>query len=909
MPNPVLLMSELLATKLRRPPIPPRRVARPGLIARLNDGLTAGRQVTLISAPPGFGKSTLAAEWVSTFDGPVAWLSIDPADDDPARFAAYLVAALQRVDVRLGHGIEGALRAGHLPPSEAVSAALINDLLDVEGRCLLVLDDLHVVQDRFVYDVLERLVTHPPPALHLVLVTREDPPLPLARLRAHNGLTEVRAEELRFSGDEAVAFMNDVMGLALSGADLEALDARIEGWVAALQLVALALQTVPLPDAGGSRLIAGLSGSHRFILSYLTEEVLSRQPDDVTRFLLQTSILDRLSGEVCDAVTGRSDSRHLLESLFDANLFLIPLDDEARWYRYHHLFADLLRSRQYALDPAGTAELHHRASRWHAAAGMVPEAVAHALAAHDYEAALDLVERHALALALQGHIKTVEGWLQAIPAEWRARSVRATMAFAWLHFLRQAPARALPLVEQLEGILAAPGGPAPAPALEAEWLALQATALNARGAPEEGLALAHRALDAVPAAEHLVSCLIYLAVARAAQQLSDTGTAVDAFQQIVEQGRRAANPILELIGLAGLSALAIQRGQLYLAFDLSSRGVNLVEGTGSVPPISATVYGTLGQVCYEWNRAEEAHEYLRRAVEVSRLSGYRDVETSYQVLLSRVAEVEGNLDAAARLVEEAAARLEGGAPDWLRAEVVAQQVRVAVVRGDLAAAERVLRGSGFCVDDGVMSRTDDFHLAWLRLACHRCRGEGSREARDEARGLARRIVAAAEAGGRSATILQASILLAVAEAACGDETRSQEALDRALALAEPEGYVRMFVDEGLPVGALLRHARQRGRRSAYLDELLALLAPGPAGAPGDLAPPPEGAVALVEPLSERELEILGLIRDGLANRDIAERLVITLHTVKKHTSNIYGKLGVNSRTQAVARARDLGLFK
>jgi LuxR family maltose regulon positive regulatory protein len=361
-------MSSLLATKLYRPSIPPKRVQRPHLIQRLNEGLESGRQITLASAPAGFGKTTCISEWVNALDCPVTWLSLDAADDAPGCFLAYLGAALQKVDANLGRKIEGVLRSGQLPPSEIISTTLSNDIQELESRFLLVLDDFQVIQDRFILQVLEGLVANLPQPLHLVLLTREDPPLPLARLRANNQLTEIRAGDLRFANPEADRFLNEVMGLSLSQADIAVLEDKTEGWIVGLQLAGLSIRDRTDP----SSFIAALSGSHRFILSYLTEQVLNQQTREIQSFLLQTSILNRLSGDLCNAVTGRTDGHSLLERLFNANLFLIPLDDEQRWYRYHHLFADLLRDLQNTRQKDETAELHQRASRWYAQVACAP---------------------------------------------------------------------------------------------------------------------------------------------------------------------------------------------------------------------------------------------------------------------------------------------------------------------------------------------------------------------------------------------------------------------------------------------------------------------------------------------------------------------------------------------------------
>ncbi len=440
------MKSGLLGTKLRCPSITPGWVPRPHLTRLLNQGLGSGRQITLVSAPAGFGKTSCISEWVNSLNIPAAWLSLDAADDDPGQFFTYLIAALQNVDVGIGQEIEGILRAGQLPPGEIIYTTLINDILEYPGRFLLVMDDFQVIQDGFILQVMEKLVANLPQPVHLVLLTREDPSLPLARLRANNQLTEIRARDLRFSAAEAEHYLNQVMDLSLSQADTDALEERTQGWVAGLHLAGLSIRGRPDP----SSYIAALSGSHRFIFSYLTEEVISRQPENIQQFLLQTSILDRLSSDLCNAVTGRSDSRSLLEHLYNANLFLDPLDEEQRWYRYHPLFADMLHDLLNARQEDSIPDLHRRASHWYAGEGMgeggtfVSQAIQHALKAGDYAMAVQLIESHAMDMLMQWHVKTVEGWMQSIPAEWCRQSPRANLTFAWMQLIHGNPAQAAP---------------------------------------------------------------------------------------------------------------------------------------------------------------------------------------------------------------------------------------------------------------------------------------------------------------------------------------------------------------------------------------------------------------------------------------------------------------------------------
>jgi LuxR family maltose regulon positive regulatory protein len=971
------MMSGLLATKLRLPRIPAKRVDRPFLLQQLNEGLEAGRQLSLISAPAGFGKTTCAVQWVCSLDLPAAWLSLDPGDDDPGRFFTYLVAALQRVDEKLGHEIEGILRAGQLPPGEIISATLTNDILDVEHGFLLVLDDLQVIQDPFILQVLEQLIENQPQTLHLVLLTREDPPLPLARLRANNQLTEIRIGELRFTGGEAGQFVNGVMGLSLSEPDVTLLLDRTEGWIAGLQLAALAMKA-PRPAGDQptpAHFIAALSGSHRYILSYLTEEVLSRQPEDIQQFLLQTSILDRLCGDLCRAVTGRLDSQYLLERLSNANLFLIPLDDEGRWYRYHQLFADLLRGLQGDLQKEQIAELHRRAGRWYAQEGMADEAIRHAVASQDFALAVQMLEGYSLDMLMQWHIKTVEGWMQAIPPAWRANSPKANLAFAWMHLLRGTYPLALPYLERLQELFsgseaetgASRAGPSlDGPALEgrsllAEWLALQAALLSAEGKPGESLALCRRALELAPEEDGHARCLIYMELANAYQRLEDYEKAAGYFQLLIQSGRATGNNAAALLGESGLGLMSIERGQLQHAYEIASEAIERIERSGTLPPVSTALYGEIGAVYYHRHQLEQAHKAFQRAIQVGKLSGYSDAEIYYAVILSRLYGIEGNLEAAQGEIQKAVDLMRVEAPRVVREEAIAQQVRVALDQGRLSAAEEALHKYGFSFQDQFsypelqpsqnLSRpTVLLYLSALRVLLYRAQAGAARREnrfREAASSGADLQVVLAQGIDLADQLLEGAIqrqylplaleillLRAQMYAALGDRPASRSDILGAVELAKPEGFISLFLEAGPSAAALLgdllksdpsRTSEEPGlqnRLRGFIHKVLAAFPPGeahPAGPGADsepnvIAPESTAPVAspldfqLVEPLSERELEVLQWIGEGCSNGEIAERLVITLHTVKKHTSNIYSKLGVASRTQALARARNLKLI-
>ena len=920
--------SGLLATKLHRPSAPPKWVQRPHLIQRLNEGLKSGRQITLVSAPAGFGKTTCISEWLNALGWPVAWLSLDAADDDPGRFFAYFIAALQKVDENLGQEIVGVLRSGQLPPSEVVSATLINDILECQGRFLLILDDLQSIQDRFILQVLGQLVANLPPALHLVLITREDPSLPLARLRANNQLTEIRARDLRFARHDAERLLNEVLGLSLSRTDVAALEAKTEGWVVGLQLAGMSVQDRTNP----SSFIADLSGSHRFILSYLTEEVLSQQPEEVQQFLLQTSVLDRLNGDLCNAVTGRSDGRALLEQLFNANLFLIPLDDEGHWYRYHHLFADLLRDLQNALQKDKTAELHQRASHWYAQADMASKAIEHALAAEDYGLAANLLEHHAMGMIMQGYAKTVNGWVQAIPAEW-ASSPRTDLAFAWMHLLRGAYAQASPYLERSQAAFAGPQVELhlgeEEHSLKAEWLVMQSLLLNMQGKMTESLGLATQALEIAPEQDSRVRSLAYFGLASAYQVMEDYGPAMEAYQKAIQHGRAAGNFITEMMSTSGLAELAFEHGQLHLAFEIASPVTLRLEESRSLPPISTVVYGMLGEVCYQWAQIEEARRHSQRALQFSTLGGYNSGMINCRVLLSRLCRLEGDLEDAAHEIQKAVDLMQGDIPDYVRQEAVSQQVRVYLAQNRPAAAEMVLQGQGFSFRDelsfpalpsggSVPHSVGLLYNSSLHVLLYRARTRGDLTGLRSGIELAGRLIAGALQGQYLLVALEALVLRAQMYAALGKSQQAKVDYLRALELAEPEGILGVFVEQGSPVAealaALVKQNQLGTVQPGYVQRILAASSRSRSSGttPGEqLVPHLAGgleSVALIEPLTDRELDVLGLMAEGLKYKEIAGRLFISLNTVRSHVKTIYGKLNVNNRTRAVEMARQLGIL-
>ncbi|NDJ63028.1 MAG: hypothetical protein GYB67_18055 [Chloroflexi bacterium] len=907
------MIATVLRTKVSRPHSAPQHIARPALMRQLDAGRAAGRRVTLVSAPAGFGKTISISAWIDTLGVPAAWLSLDPADNEPGRFFTHLVAALQVVDENLGWEIEGVLRSGQVPPGEIITATLINDILQMEQPFLLVIDDFQVLRASTILEVLGTLLLNLhnlPPALHLVIVTREDPPLPLARLRANNQLHEIRAADLRFTEAETRRFLNTTMALALTDQDVVALHEKTEGWVVGLQLAALALQQ---HENGASHWIADLSGSHRHILAYLTEEVLNRQPAAIQEFLLQTAVLDRLNGELCAAVTGRADSHTVLERLYNANLFLFPLDDARRWYRYHPLFVDLLRDSQQRRHKDETISLHQRASRWYADSGLIDDALHHALAAGDQALTLTLFETHAMDALMQWHIKTVERWWRAIPVDWRAQRLPANCIFAWMCMFSADFAQMAAHVETaIRPLITQSERPA---ATEAEWLALQSVLLNGQGRAGESLRLTAQALELVPAQAAYLRSLIYMGQVGAHQQLADYASAAAAYQQIITHGRTAGSLFTEVLGYSGLALLALHHGELHFAFATAAHGADRLERAGMLPPISTGIYGELAQIHYEWHQLEQAHHYFRRAVQVSALTGFGDAEIYYAVIRSRLAQRRGDLQTAAAEIQTAADLMQTVILAAVREEVIAQQVRVYLAQGQLAEAERVLKADGFTFTDDLsvpdLAAVEHLthpvgllYISALRVVVYRAQVKGEAARLQPGIALATRLIDATAQRQYRQITLEALLMRARLHAARGSDTASLGDYAQAVTLAAPERYIGVFVDAGQPARAALTTLRHRERLNAdfdtsYIDHILAAFADSRPS-----AQPP----ALVEPLTSRETDVLRLMAEGLKYQEIADRLVISLNTVRFYVKEIYSKLGVNNRTRALQFAKRQNLL-
>jgi LuxR family transcriptional regulator, maltose regulon positive regulatory protein len=908
----VFLSSDtLVSTKLRPSQARPRLVARPRLTARLER--EAGRKLTLISAPAGFGKTTLLVEWLrERADGEeyVAWVSLDEGDNDPVRFLSYLVAALRRtLREGFGEGVLAALRSPEPPRMEAVLGAFVNELADLPGEVAVVLDDYHVIDSESVHRIVSFLLERLPEDAHLVISSRVDPPLPLARLRARGQITELHASDLRFTPEEAAAFMSDAMGLDIPADDIAALEGATEGWIAALQLAALSMrERKDIAD-----FIRSFSGGHRDVFDFLAEEVLERQSEPVQTFLLETSILDSLSGPLCDAVTGRSDGLRMLERLERENLFVVPLDDERVWYRYHHLFADFLRSRLERELPDRSTPLHLRASEWYEENALVAEAVRHALSAGDHERAARLMEGSVGQTWYRGEVMTLLGWLAELPKEAMLRRPLLLVWYAAALMLIGRFDGVESLLREAEGAVRAGEGQGEElrpVADEADPQHVLATAGAVRsmlarllGDPQGAIEHARRALALLPEDNLDPRPFAALCLAEAYQAADDLETASSTFAQTAELGLAAGHHYIALTAMSSLARLRMAQGRLREAEETLRQALGFAAERGAeLLPAVGRVRIAMGELLLERDDLEASGRELTLGTELVERAGELEVLVRGQVALSRVEWARGDAEAALDLAHEAE-RLarESGAPQAI-ADATLWKARLHLMRNELRAAASELERTSD-VDEVPRSTQDAKRITLARLLV-------AREDHDEALQLLDRLREAAEAADRRGNVVEILTLQALALRAKNEKSRALEVMGRALALGEPEGYVRTFVDEGQPMAELLSgvlEAQQRGRGSQgripthYLRKLLAALERDDSSAT-------LSAGRLPEPLSERELEVLQLIAVGRTNRRIASELFVSVGTVKTHINNLYRKLDAHSRTQALARARELNLI-
>ncbi len=916
------MSTPVLATKLYIPPPRAQLVLRPRLIERLNEGRRS--KLTLISAPAGFGKTTLISEWVAGGKKPVAWLSLDEADSDPTRFLTYLLTALQAIVPNLGEGLLSALQSPQSAPTESILTAFLNSISTISDDFILVLDDYHLIDAKAVDHAITFLLEHLPTHMHLVITTREDPNLPLARLRASNQLTELRVSDLRFTPSEIADFLNQVIDLKLSSQEVAVLETRTEGWIAGLQLAVLSMQHHQ--DVPG--FIQAFAGDHRYIVDYLVEEVLQRQPEAIRGFLLQTSILDRLNGSLCDALTGQPGGKAQLDALQRGNFFLIPLDDQRHWYRYHHLFADVLLMLLNTEQPDQVHALHRRASVWYEQNGLAADAIRHALAGQDFERVADLIERAVPAMRRSRQESTVLGWLQMLPNKLFQRrpvlsvhhaaallssgklegvETRLRDAERWLDMVASKGEK-LSSVEMVvvdeEEFLSLPG-------LIAVFRAAHALAL---GDVRDCVKHAWLALDLLPdendhgrgAASGLLGLAYWTSGNLEAAQQS--------YAECITRLQRVGHTS-DTVGInIALANIQMVQGRLREAMSTYKQGLQLATAQGGlVLRGAADMYVGMGELKQEHNDLSAATQHLLKSQEFGEFAGLPQNQYRWRVAMAQIRQAQGDFDGALELLLEAERLYVSDFFPNVR-PIAALKARVWVAQGRLAEALRWVHEQNLFAQDDLDYLHEFEHITLARVLLAQAKSERSNQAAFDAIQLLERLLKAAQEGGRMGSVIEILVLQGLAEQAQGDTSAAIIALEQALVLAEPEGYVRMFLNESSPMRQLLLDAAARKIAPNHTGKLLAGFeveqqkSAGKPSLPDLRGQPSHASQPLLETLSQRELQVLRQFNTDLSGPEIAQKLEIALSTLRTHTKSIFSKLNVRNRRAAVKRASDLDLI-
>jgi len=894
----------LLATKLYIPGLRSSLVHRARLVERLNKGIL--RKLTLVSAPAGFGKTTLLGEWIDQTQLRVAWISLDNGDNDPVYFIKYLIAALQRIDPKVGETSLTLLQSPQQPPLDTVIINLIQEIDVIPDDFVLILDDYHSIDTVKIHRLVEFLIDRMPSQMHLVVATRIDPNLPLARLRVRGQLNEFRVSDLCFTLDETALFFNQVMKLGLSNQDIAKLESRTEGWIAGLQLAGLSMQgRSDIPE-----FVKAFAGDNRLIVDYLAEEVVNLQPVNVQDFLLQTSILNRLSEPLCDWVTDQTGSQKMLEELERANLFLIPLDNKRRWYRYHHLFADLLRQRLGQKGRKTIDHLYIKASQWFEANGFTEEAIEHALAAQEFERTANLIDAFIEEKWRGGEQLKLFKWLDQLPDEFKLRKPNLGICHARFLFESGHQEAAEKRLEQLEesivnmpasnlGILNEKFGTtedAVKMALQGRTAAIKAYMATRRGDILGIAEYSQQALDCLSDKDHSWRAIVAISSAIALQIKGKMAAAIDALYEAVAAANEAGNVYFYLTTRIWLAIVLKLAGRLPESVDIARQLIEEVdEGKLSFSAAAGHAWGTWGEMLYELNELEEAHRYSKKGVALMEQShdvsylGWR-----YSCLV-KIQCSKHNLGGAGEIVPKIDRLVATSVvPPWILTQIKAVKARIYLMRGDKDSQEKWVKECGLKLDGEItiLNEAEYVMIARILIAQGRI---------DDALALLNRLIAEAEKTGRIFHQIESLVLKALVLKKTDQESESKAAAGQALELARPGGYIRIFVDEGPPMAELL-------------EQMLEAREPIPRGFVKKLLPAfrlrkiVETDDGLVEPLSERELEVLRFIAGGLSNQKITEELFISMSTVKTHLRNIYGKLEVHSRTEAIVKARNLGLL-
>ena len=851
---------------------------RKRLYSQLDDGLQ--RNLILISAPAGFGKTSLLSDWLAQRTAPIAWLSLDVDDNNETIFLTYLITALQQVESELGAASGLLLQASPAPDIQTILFALLNDFQKLEKPIILVLDDYHIVHTEPIHELVLFIIEHQPAQLKLILTSRSDPPWPLARLRSRGQLAEIRTDDLRFSPTEVSDYLTNNLNLKLVSEDIESLEAHTEGWIAGLQMAALAMQN----EADLHKFITSFAGTHRFIRDYLTEEVFNLQPEATREFILTTSILDRFCAPLCNALTQSDTSQEILETLLQSNIFLVPLDDQYTWFRYHHMFSDYLRAKS-----AGSAELNLRASAWFRSNQFYPDAIKHAITAGSYETAAQLAQEKASEILASGKIHTFLHWVEKIPASLISSNPQLSLYIALAKFLHGDIQGAEKAFFDAEIAIKRYIGE-DAESIHAELDAIRLSVSVERGSSPQDVTLAKSLLEKIPPDNSFLRSALLYTLGDTYREIGDYESAANAFTQSRQIAIQNDNPFSALAAGYEIAGVLIEQGYLQRAEDLHQESIQTIEsraGKDAPLPVLGGAYIGLGIIHYRRNNLVKARQMLKKGIALAEQRGGLGMARHGWLVMAFVELADGNKKIARQNLLKAESLARNSVRSNAYAQFMTEKVRFWLLEGNLKAATRWTKEK---IKDTNLSEAEQIAVARVSLA------KGSSEASALILGHLEDVRLILETQGRNNLLNECLLLIAMLHHANQQPTKALDALENCISLTMPENHIRLFVDAGKAVFELLGLAIREGVSPEYARELLNMLQDGK-----NFVQP------LIDPLSPRELEVLALITAGATNAEISVQLVIAVGTVKRHTLSIYQKLGVNSRTQAVARARELNL--
>jgi len=890
----------ILNTKLYIPPKRSMLVHRPSISEKLEQGLN--RSVTLVSAPAGFGKTTILSEWHTSekeMGKPLAWLSLDPEDNDAERFFLYMVAALDTLKKGISDSVLPLLQMNQLPATKVILTSLINELTETfQVPFILVLDDYHVISSPTVHEALIFLVENIPPQMHLVILTREDPPLPLARLRAQQQLTEIRAADLRFSLEETTAFLNQVMGLDLTTGQIKTLENRTEGWIAGLQLTAISMSG----QDDKASFIRTFASNNRFIFDYLIDEVLEGLPSDVQNFLVKTSILDRMCAPLCDAVTGKTDSQNILLQLEQMNLFVVPLDDQRHWYRYHHLFADILRQQLKTTNQVNIHELHQKACDWYQGNELVGDAIHHALVIGNYEFVADLSESLVFESIEHNELYIIANWLEGLPDKIMQTKPWLNIALAWILFRTRQFERVEQHLQNIESSLQE--HQQQDVHIQSHIAAIKAYLAGTHGNIDQVAAMTRKSLGLLPEKEKRLRGSMFSLLGSSLQRMGIFDDAKQAYFDGIVFSKAAGDWQNTIESYGDLTGFYVERGQLHEAFSACQEALRYVESDfikgGRNPVETAYIHFRLSTILRHWNKLEESLWHAKRAIEIAQTwgSGFRLAYVNLAIALQAVGQDEEAMQA----IQQAETMATEESGFWL-ADVRSVRALLWLYQGNVVAASKWAQESGLSVDDEIPFPRQRQYLSLAQVLLAQGKN-GDREALDKAIQLLSRLQVLVDASNAGAYSLQVLMFKALAYQVQGKMEEALSAFGIALPIAERGDYVHVFIREGGEMKKLLEHATRKKISPNYTKKLLNVFGDG--GQEADSTSQEDTPLDVItETLTPRELEVLTLLDTDLSIPDIANELVLSVDTIRTHIKRIYRKLDVHSRFEAVTRAKKL----